>query len=157
MATPPYTVGWVYNLKSAPSLSDAQRVIAVAVIFSVISTIATVVRITIRIVRKFNFVSWDDIFIALSTVSRISSRGERPQLTVLLLSSSASDTVLQRFIVRKGHVLQFGLCLLTYYPRNEMGSRTSSRRLASSKCHYFQQGAFMVEFTSTLIAGYANH
>lgn len=119
MATPRYTVGWVYNLKSAPSLSDAQRVVAVAVIFSVVSTIATVVRFTIRIVRKFNFVSWDDIFIALSTVSRISCRGERPQLTVFLLSSSALDTVLQRFIVRKGHVLQFGLCLLTLSQRRD--------------------------------------
>ena len=48
MLAPHLTVGWVYGLDSAPSSTDARKIIAIAVAFSAISLLSILVRFTQR-------------------------------------------------------------------------------------------------------------
>jgi hypothetical protein len=46
--SPPYTIGWVHNLKEAPATSDASSVITLAVAFSTIAVLFTLFRLSVR-------------------------------------------------------------------------------------------------------------
>jgi hypothetical protein len=46
--SPPYTIGWVHNLKEAPTTSDASSVIGMAVAFSAIAVLFTIFRLSVR-------------------------------------------------------------------------------------------------------------
>lgn len=63
----PYTLGWVHNLKTAPSESDAQGIIALAVIFPLVAVLCVGLKFSIRI-KTIGSVGWDDIALAISCV-----------------------------------------------------------------------------------------
>lgn len=65
--SPPYTIGWVHNLDSAPATSDARSVIGLAAAFSTVAILFTILRLSVRwkTVGRFGL---DDAAIAASTV-----------------------------------------------------------------------------------------
>ncbi|KAK3653404.1 hypothetical protein LTR56_004608 [Elasticomyces elasticus] len=65
MAAPPLTVGWVHNLDTTPSSSDASRIIAIASAFSGISVLSIIVRLWQRW-KIFKEIGLDDIAAASS-------------------------------------------------------------------------------------------
>ncbi|KAK3642610.1 hypothetical protein LTR56_010658 [Elasticomyces elasticus] len=65
MAAPPLTVGWVHNLDTTPSSSDASRIIAIASAFSGISILSIIVRLWQRW-KIFKEIGLDDIAAASS-------------------------------------------------------------------------------------------
>ncbi|KAH0379204.1 hypothetical protein KCU92_g8286, partial [Aureobasidium melanogenum] len=65
MPAPPYTLGWVYNLETAPSESDARGIIALAVIFPLLAVLCVGLKFRIRI-KTIGSVGWDDIALAIS-------------------------------------------------------------------------------------------
>ncbi|KAG9518134.1 hypothetical protein KCU99_g6534, partial [Aureobasidium melanogenum] len=65
MPVPPYTLGWVYNLETAPSESDARGIIALAVIFPLLAVLCVGLKFRIRI-KTIGSVGWDDIALAIS-------------------------------------------------------------------------------------------
>lgn len=67
MSAPPYTLGWVHNLKTAPKESDAQGIIALAVVFPVLAVLCVGLKFKIRI-KTIGSVGWDDIALAISCV-----------------------------------------------------------------------------------------
>jgi hypothetical protein len=70
MPAPPYTLGWVYNLETAPSESDARGIIALAVIFPLLAVLCVGLKFRIRI-KTIGSVGWDDIALAISCVCTI--------------------------------------------------------------------------------------
>ncbi|KAK5695782.1 hypothetical protein LTR97_008202 [Elasticomyces elasticus] len=65
MAAPPLTVGWVHNLDTTPSSSDASMIIAIASAFSGISILSIIVRLWQRW-KIFKEIGLDDIAAASS-------------------------------------------------------------------------------------------
>ncbi|KAK4892078.1 hypothetical protein LTR27_009428 [Elasticomyces elasticus] len=65
MAAPPLTVGWVHNLDTTTSSSDASRIIAIASAFSGISVLSIIVRLWQRW-KIFKEIGLDDIAAASS-------------------------------------------------------------------------------------------
>ncbi|KAG9959563.1 hypothetical protein KCU61_g7292, partial [Aureobasidium melanogenum] len=65
MSAPPYTLGWVHNLETAPSESDARGIIALAVIFPLLAVLCVGLKFRIRI-KTIGSVGWDDIALAIS-------------------------------------------------------------------------------------------
>ncbi|KAG9689085.1 hypothetical protein KCU95_g2000, partial [Aureobasidium melanogenum] len=65
MSAPPYTLGWVHNLVTAPSESDARGIIALAVIFPLLAVLCVGLKFRIRI-KTIGSVGWDDIALAIS-------------------------------------------------------------------------------------------
>ncbi|KAG9676085.1 hypothetical protein KCU95_g16301, partial [Aureobasidium melanogenum] len=61
----PYTTGWVHNLKTAPSESDAQGIIALAVVFPLLAVLCVGLKFRIRI-KTIGSIGWDDIALAIS-------------------------------------------------------------------------------------------
>ncbi|CAD0093745.1 unnamed protein product, partial [Aureobasidium mustum] len=56
---------WVHNLKTAPKESDAQGIIALAVVFPVLAVLCVGLKFKIRI-KTIGSVGWDDIALAIS-------------------------------------------------------------------------------------------
>ncbi|CAD0110345.1 unnamed protein product, partial [Aureobasidium uvarum] len=67
MSSPPYTLGWVNNLTHVPSESDAQGIIALAVVFPLIAILCVGLKFRIRI-KTIGSIGWDDIILAISCV-----------------------------------------------------------------------------------------
>ncbi|KAH0026853.1 hypothetical protein KCU78_g4210, partial [Aureobasidium melanogenum] len=65
MPVPPYTLGWVHNLETAPSESDARGIIALAVVFPLLAVLCVGLKFRIRI-KTIGSVGWDDIALAIS-------------------------------------------------------------------------------------------
>lgn len=65
--SPPYTLGWVHNLETAPSESDAQGIIALAIVFPLLAVLCVGLKFKIRI-KTIGSVGWDDIALAISCV-----------------------------------------------------------------------------------------
>ncbi|KAI5204328.1 hypothetical protein E4T38_04714 [Aureobasidium subglaciale] len=65
MSPPPYTVGWVYNLKTIPTSSDARGIIALAVVFPLLAILFVGFKFKIRW-KTIGSVGGDDIALAIS-------------------------------------------------------------------------------------------
>ncbi|CAD0037048.1 unnamed protein product, partial [Aureobasidium pullulans] len=65
MSAPPYTLGWVHNLETAPASSDARGIIALAVVFPLVAVLCVGFKFTIRL-RTIGSVGWDDVALAIS-------------------------------------------------------------------------------------------
>ncbi|KAI4728928.1 hypothetical protein E4T49_03374 [Aureobasidium sp. EXF-10728] len=65
MSSPPYTLGWVNNLSTAPSESDAQGVIALAAVFPLLAVLCVGIKFRIRL-KTIGSIGWDDIILAIS-------------------------------------------------------------------------------------------
>lgn len=71
---PDYTVGWVYNLQDENATSDAESLIAVAIAFAVIATLAVALRLYVRLTRASKSLALDD-WIALVAAVRVACFG----------------------------------------------------------------------------------
>jgi hypothetical protein len=69
---PPFTTGWVHNLEVAPATSDASQVIGVAVGFSTVAVLFTILRLGVRY-KTLGRWGLDDVSIAASTVSNFAN------------------------------------------------------------------------------------
>ena len=67
MSAPPFTLGWVRNLDTAPSYTDAGKIIAIASTFSAISLLCILLRFAQRW-KAFKAVGLDDIAAAFSMI-----------------------------------------------------------------------------------------
>ncbi|KAI5240906.1 hypothetical protein E4T43_05753 [Aureobasidium subglaciale] len=65
MSPPPYTVGWVYNLETIPTSSDARGIIALAVVFPLLAILFVGFKFKIRW-KTIGSVGGDDIALAIS-------------------------------------------------------------------------------------------
>ena len=74
---PDYTVGWVYNLQDENAISDAESLIAVAVTFSVIATVAVALRFYVRLSRASKTLALDDWIALVAVVSLTGFRNFR--------------------------------------------------------------------------------
>lgn len=64
-AAPQYTIGWVYNLHTAPEATNAGKVIAIATSFSAIALLCIIIRLVIR-GRLLKAIGLDDVSAAAS-------------------------------------------------------------------------------------------
>lgn len=83
MSAPPYTLGWVHNLETAPASSDARGIIALAVVFPLVAVLCVGFKFTIRL-RTIGSVGWDDVALAISCV-----RLKRARMGIHLLTLNA--------------------------------------------------------------------
>jgi hypothetical protein len=88
---PPYTIGWVHNLKDAPGTSDASKVIGLAAAFSTIAVLFTILRLSVRY-KAVGGWGLDDAAIAASAVG-LRAKGSRISHADRKISFSALCTV----------------------------------------------------------------